>query len=174
MSPTTRLRSFRARRDVLLDELASLDEAALMARPAPGRWSIMEIVEHMVVAERDVFGAFDSNGPRRHRARTLRHRFAYVLVMAILRFGVPVRVPSAAMLPQGGRNLAELRAMWDENHAWMERYLAEYDEAASRSAVFRHPVAGPLTADQAMRMARVHLERHIGQIRRILRLSMKD
>lgn len=171
MSPEARLRSFRARRDVLLDELAGLDEAALMARPAAGKWSILEIVEHMVVAERDVFRALGSDGVLRHRERTLRHRFAYVVVMAILRFGVPVRVPSAAMLPQGGRSLAELRAMWDENHAWLERHLAERDEVTSGQAVFRHPVAGPLTTDQAMRMARVHLERHIGQIRRNLRLS---
>ena len=36
--------------------------------------------------------------------------------------------------------------------------------------VLKHPIAGPITLRQAAVMSRVHLERHIGQIRRLQRL----
>ncbi|NNK61829.1 MAG: hypothetical protein HKO98_01365, partial [Gemmatimonadetes bacterium] len=42
-------------------------------------------------------------------------------------------------------------------------------EGRISGAVFVHPVSGPLTTRQAIRMLRVHLTRHERQIRRILR-----
>jgi hypothetical protein len=78
-------------REALLDELEALDLAALRARPRPGAWSILEIVEHVVVAE----------------------------------------------------------------------------EEALDQAFFTHPVAGPITLAQALRMDLLHLQIHSRQIEKL-------
>jgi hypothetical protein len=36
--------------------------------------------------------------------------------------------------------------------------------------VFEHPIAGPLTVSQAVRMGQVHVDGHVRQIRRLRRL----
>jgi len=50
-----KIRTFEARRNALLDQLSEIDPEVLSARPEGDKWSPIEIVEHMVVAEREVF-----------------------------------------------------------------------------------------------------------------------
>ena len=46
-----RLQSFNEKRGALLDEVGALDAAKLVAKPLAGKWSILEIIEHLVLAE---------------------------------------------------------------------------------------------------------------------------
>ncbi len=171
MTPTDRLRNIDSKRTTLLDRAASLEPSRLTAHPRPGKWSILEIIEHMVIAEEDVLGDFATLDRREHRPRGLRNRLLYRLVMFILTHDIPVRAPSRAMIPSGDRSLAELRARWEENHRLLRRYVEALDEAGTKRAVFRHPVTGPITVSQALHMLEVHLDRHTRQIRALEALS---
>ena len=84
--------------------------------------------------------------------------------MFVLRYGIPVKVPSPAMVPQGDRSLGELRRLWDENQEWLRAYIGRLDRQGFRRAVFEHPVAGPLNVEQAVHMDQVHLDTHVRQI----------
>jgi len=165
-----RLRAFDAARRALLDELGALEPAVLSAKPLPGKWSILEIVEHLVLAERAVFKGMPDPLRLDARERGLGDHARYLLVTFILKAGVPVRAPSRRMLPQGGRSLAELRHMWDENKAWLLSVLDALGPEGLGKAVFEHPVAGPLTVEQSVRMVQVHFDGHVKQIRALQRL----
>lgn len=167
-----RLEAVDARRRALLDEVESLDASRRTRRPPDGGWSIIEVVEHLVLAELDVLGDLDA--PRPHRRRTLRHRFGYLVVLGVLGFGIPVKVPSQGMVPRGGRTLDELRAMWDDTHRRLRDYVDSLDADGLRRATFRHPVSGPLTVGQAVRMLDVHLRRHEKQVRRLAATAASD
>jgi hypothetical protein len=58
----------------------------------------------------------------------------------------------------------------------LESRLQAFDDTRRRlldemeAAVFDHPIAGPLTVSQAVRMGQVHVEGHVRQIRRLRRL----
>jgi len=86
--------------------------------------------------------------------------------MAILRFGIPVKVPSRRMVPTGQAPLTELRKRWDGNLHWLRTYAAGLEGGGEQRAVFLHPVAGPITLAQALRMDRLHLGVHLRQIRK--------
>ena len=148
----------------------TLDPAKLVARPRVGKWTILEIIEHLVLAERAVLQDLPELSQLRARERKLKDRFAYLIVMFVLRCGIPVQTPSPAMVPQGRRNLGELRRLWDENQHWLRVYVRDLDRKGLRRAVFRHPVAGPLTVEQAVHMDQVHLDAHVRQIRRLQHL----
>ena len=90
--------------------------------------------------------------------------------MFVLKYGIRVQAPSAAMVPKGGRSLRELRRLWDENQEWLRTYIRRLDRKDFDKAVFGHPVAGPLTVEQAVHMDQVHLNGHVRQIRRLQRL----
>ena len=161
------IRRLDDRRKALLDELASVRPEDLAVRPAAGKWSILEIVEHLVVAEGVVFLDFPPVADLKARRRRWKHRFAYLVVFFVLRFGVRVQTPSPKMNPEGGRSLAELRRRWDENLARLRSYAAELDRGALRRALFRHPAVGPITLAQALTLDLLHLEVHSRQIRRL-------
>jgi hypothetical protein len=165
-----RLQAFDDTRRGLLDEMEALDPALLVAKPIAGKWSMIEIVEHLVLAERAVFKGLPDPSTLAENRRDLGHRGRYLLVMFILTSRIRVRVPSPAMVPQGDRGLAELRRLWDESQRWLRSCIAHLGPGAGRKAVFEHPIAGPLTVSQAIRMGQVHVEGHVRQIRRLRRL----
>lgn len=171
MTLARRVAAFNAARNALLDELERMVPATLTMRPIPAKWSILEQVEHLVLAERSVFRGLPDPEALRSRARRPVHRMARLVVLFVLRFRVPVPVPDRAMLPSGEpRTLDELRRMWDENQVWLAAAIDALGTDGVRGAVLRHPVAGPLTVEQAVQMDHVHLGRHLGQIRRLQRL----
>jgi len=135
-----------------------------------GKWSVLEIIEHLVLAERAVLQDLPELSRLSARERKLKHRFAYLIVMFVLRYGIPVPVPSPAMVPRGNRSLVDLRRLWDENQRWLGAYIGGLDRKGLRRAVFGHPVAGPLTVGQPVRMDQVHLKTHVRQIKRLQRL----
>lgn len=104
----------------------------------------------------------DERAPRR---RKLKSRLLYWLVIGILRFDIPVRVPDPAMLPSGEPSLDELRERWRRSHALLRQWLEGMGADAAREAYFRHPVVGGMTASQSLLMLEVHLDRHIRAMR---------
>lgn len=163
-----RIRDLDRLRQDLLDRAGLLPEAALRAKPPSGGWSILEIVEHLVLAERAILLDLPDPAALIDRPRGFKARCLYPLVLGILAWRVPVKVPSRRMQPGGGCSLAELRTRWDQTLAWLSAYAAGLDPARPQPAVFLHPVAGPLTLDRALRMALLHLETHRRQIQRLL------
>ena len=165
MTPMDRLAGIERKRRALLDDVAALDASMLAARPVPGKWSIREILEHLVLAEDDVVGDFSRLDQLDARTRDFGNHARYLVVMFILRFRIPVKAPSRAMLPTGARSMAELLEIWDWHHRQLRSFVAGLDRAGTRRAIFRHPIAGPLSVSQAIQMLDVHLDSHIAQIR---------
>ena len=165
------IQSLDDRRCALLDELDALSADVLRAKPRPGAWSILEIVEHVVVAEAVILQGLPPRTQLVARPRSVRHHSLYLVVMFILRCGIPVKVPSRRMLPTGTLSLAELRRTWDEHMRWLRGFEGDPEEDAHRKAVFTHPVAGPITLIQALRMDQLHLQTHIRQISKLRQQS---
>lgn len=164
------LQSMDQSRRALLDELARLSPEALVAKPLPGKWSILEIVEHLVLAEREVLQNLPKPSEMVELRRSLKAHFTYPMVMMVLRCRIPVKAPSAGMLPKGTRSLSALRQQWDESQHWLQSYVGGLGRDGLGRAVFQHPIAGPMNVTQAVRMGQVHVATHTRQIRRLLSL----
>ena len=165
MTLEQRLRAFNEMRGALLDEMEALSPATLSARPLAGKWSILEIIEHLVLAERAVFNGLPDPSRLVERERGVGHRLRHLLVMFILRSPIRVDVPSPAMVPRGDRSLVQLRSLWDENQDWLTSCIDRLGPTGIQRAVLEHPVAGPLSIEQAVQMGQVHVDRHVRQIR---------
>jgi hypothetical protein len=157
-------------RCALLDELEVLGSKTLVAKPLPGKWSILEIVEHLVLAEREVLQNLPDPSELVEVRRSAKTHFTYPMVMMVLRWGIPVKAPSPGMIPTGTSSFAALRRQWDESQQWLRAYVAGLDQDGIGRAVFQHPVAGPLNVQQAVHMDQLHITTHTRQIRRLLRL----
>ena len=151
----------------LLVEVESLSQESLIAKPLPGKWSILEIVEHLVVGDREILQGLPNPSALVERPRRLKDRAGYRMVMFVLACHIPAKVPSPRYLPQGQASLADLRRDWDEIQQWLRSFVGRLDQGAPDKAVFGHPIAGPLTMAQAFDMGKLHLATHTRQIRRL-------
>ena len=165
-----RIQAFDERRRALLDEMESMEPGKLLARPRPGKWTLLEIIEHLVLAERVVYEWLADPSELTVRKTGLKDRIRYLTVRFVLRNGIPVGIASPAMTPQGGRELAELRRLWDENQAWLRACIESLDAQGIRGAVLAHPIAGPLDMKQVVVLTQDHLDTHLRQIRVLQRL----
>lgn len=170
-SPSTevRLQSIVRKRARLLDEIAAMPTAQVTSHPRPGKWSIQEIVEHLVLSEVGVLGDLAALREVPPQRRALKHRIRYWVVMFVLRFDIPVQVPSRALLPKGERPIAELGRQWEAQHRLLGEWLANPAPRQVGQPLFRHPIAGPMTVVESLRMLEVHLDRHTRQVRALMR-----
>ena len=166
MALERKLDAYDRDRRALLDEADALDPILLSFRHRVGAWSIIEILEHLALAERAVLQNLPEPSRLEAQEPDFRQRVAYAVVTFMLRLRIPVRVPSPEMVPMGERSLLDVRRIWDENARWLRAYVAHGQ--GLEKPVFQHPVAGPMTVSQAVRAARLHLAVHRRQIWRIL------
>ena len=173
MKPIERLARIERTREELLGRVRALPHDARARSPREGKWSILQIVDHLVAAEEDVFGDPDRLAELAARPRSIRHRIMFWIVMFILRFDIPVKVPSTGMLPKG-RDLEALERRWVELHEGVRDFVGGLSRDGERAAIFAHPVAGPLTTGQMLFMLDVHLQRHARQIDGLARRADAD
>jgi uncharacterized damage-inducible protein DinB len=153
----------------LSEQLQALPSEMLYRRPQPGHWSLMQVAEHMVLAEHEVLQRLPQPSQMTARPRRIWHRLSYLLVYMILRWDIPVPVPAAEMVPDGQMRLAEFRLRSRLHQRWFAYYLHTLGAANELQTVFSHPVAGPLTTAQALRLGILHQDSHHRQIKRIIR-----
>jgi len=162
------LERIEALRRSLLEDVASVPEAQRRRRPAPDAWSMLEIVEHLVLAERVVLGPSEQWRDRAPSTRTWRDRLRYHMVRLVLQRRIRVATPSEQMRPAGRTSFEKLRTVWTAQHAALREFVDTLDQAGARRAIFHHPVAGPLTVRQALHLLEAHLRGHAAQVRRLL------
>lgn len=161
-------------RKSVLDLVRPLDEATLRARPQPDGWSILEILEHLVVAEAVILRGLPPWQELVPQRPSLGQRLKFALVWLVLACRIPVRVPTRRMLPTGKPGLEAILREWDGHQTWLRAFLSEMGVRGDRQALFSHPVAGPITLHQALRLDHLHLQTHRRQIEQRLRASPKS
>lgn len=109
------LHDLDGRRQALLDGLETLTHEQLAFKPAPDKWSILQVVEHLVLAEQEIFKRVPDQGAKSQGKRRLRDRISYIFVVLVLRLGLPVPVVSREMEPEGTSSLAATFFEWGGN-----------------------------------------------------------
>ncbi len=163
-----RLDTIENQKSQLLERVAALPAAQLHHRPTDDSWSILEIVEHMILAEDHVFRGMPTPASLPHRKRTPGNYLFYLMVLGILRFKIPVSVPARDMRPAGKLDLDTLVKRWHANHTWLRAYIAQQDDEGLKKAVFTHPASGPMSTRQMFAMMEAHMDRHVEQINKRL------
>jgi hypothetical protein len=165
-----RLERLEASRARALSLLAPHDVAALNRSPAPGRWSALQVLHHVVESEAATLGYVrkkmqaGASLPPAGLGSRLR-RAAVQLGLALpLRF----RAPAVAAVVPDRIEPALLRARWDEVRAGWRELLAAFPAGLEGRLVFRHPFAGRMGLSDTLAVLQAHLDHHIPQVERAL------
>lgn len=155
-----------ATRDELARAIQGLSAAQWQFKPAPDRWSIAEVVEHLVIVENRVqsrFANWPEGAEESNPERIPSEMDARILAE------VPVRTPRIQAPPQ-----IVPTGQWMTTEA-LERFRRGRDQTlrllastpALRSYSMPHPIFGPWDGYQWLLAAAAHCERHIDQIREV-------
>lgn len=175
------LSSLAETRGRFLSRVESLDQEQTDFRPAPGAWTIAEIVEHLAVSEPRVAGLLEklvgkAEADGHVRAESPAPDGGEVRLPAPVSLAEHVERARAekydapdAIRPTGDASVMDSLARLREVHASVERLRPRLERVDGTHVRFPHPAFGPLDLYQWLAFIGMHEERHLKQIESILK-----
>ncbi|MFL5496695.1 MAG: DinB family protein [Gemmatimonadales bacterium] len=154
-------------RAALLRELHGMRPARLAFHPSPGKWSALDLVEHLVLAEEAVLRGIPDRPPTRSLADGARAAMVLPLLYLTFARGVRLRAPTRDVLPVGGSSLPQLEARWTRARANLRAVLQLMGPEDLSRPFFRHPVIGWLTTLEGLGFLERHAAHHLQQVKRV-------
>jgi hypothetical protein len=156
-----------AERAALLAHVNRVDEQARSRRPAPDRWSVAEVLEHLATVERGIAKLITLRGrekpsPDASPATSLDESRIAILRGREKRIEAPERVR-----PTGTVNAADALRALEEQRGKLRAAFLEADPVSLDGCTHAHPVLGTLTLRDWIHFVAHHEARHAEQIAEI-------
>src|SRR5215470_14152323 len=151
-------------RKVLLDALTDVSEDLAARAPAPGRWSVLECVEHLTVSEDYLFGQMMAS----HLSETPminEKREAMIGVVGLDR-NRKMQSPDIGMPSGRFSTLAAALNHFQTTHERTIKFVETCHEDL-RCKITSHPIIGTVNCYEMLLMIAVHPFRHAKQIEEI-------
>jgi hypothetical protein len=163
-----RLERLDEARESFLSALRTASEGQSRFRPAPGAWSMLEVAEHLVLAEeKSLLGMLKGAPPGTTVTLVAHGRMA--MVRLVMHTDIRVKVPVSRVVPEGRATLPELEARWAASRRDLGVAVESVTDGDAHLARFRHPIAGWVTADEGVAFLADHIRHHARQVGRITR-----
>ena len=158
----------------MLAELAQWSSRRLNFRPAPGAWSAVEVLDHLVRAETGT-AADVRAGLRNPQNLGSEERPGIAALDHALRSEQSFKVPAEAggIVPDPQCTLVEVQTRWDTSRAELKSLLDGLRPTDACCGVFCHPFAGWMTFADVLDHFHAHAYHHQFQLAR-LRVSSAD
>jgi hypothetical protein len=154
--------------EALLQRLDSLSGEKLSFKAGPDKWSIVEVVEHLVIAEESLVKQLSTNIPDSTLEPGAKTPEKHQVVIKVMERDIEVDVPHESLEPHGRIALEDLLNQWNGIRQKLPGLLAEIKPEKQDDPVFRHPYGGPLDLSDTLQFFEVHFDNHMRHIDRIL------
>jgi uncharacterized damage-inducible protein DinB len=159
-------------RATVIDQVKNLPVAKFNYAPFPGKWSISQILTHILIAEQL------SVGYMKKKALGIDHLknsgISETLRLALLKVSqripsIKYKVPKVVLAnTPPAFPIAELISRWETHHRELRIFLDTIEDKNVKKVIYKHPFAGRLDARQTMVFFREHMNHHLPQIKRLL------
>jgi len=171
---TERFQKLERDRMALLARIEGLTAEELCRRPGEDEWSVSHVIGHLILAEELSLGYIHKKiqAPDKLVRPGLRERMKSRLLTVVLRSPLRFKSPKAAADPVPESDPARIRSHWDAVRDDLHGLIDDLPSELAERAVYRHPLAGPMSLARCMAFLDEHVAHHRRQIDRILaRLS---
>ncbi len=163
------LKSLQATHDAFLKSIAGLSESQWRFKPAPDRWSVAEVAEHITVSESAIFGLVQTKfmtSPADPAKRAEVMGKDHIVLERVPDRSRKAQAPEFLKPTNRWATQAELiRAFEDSLKATMDYDRTTNDDL--RDHFGPHPMLGTLDAYQWILLISAHSERHTKQIEEV-------
>lgn len=162
----------RLKLEALLQRLDSLTDESLSFKAGPDKWSIIQVVEHLVIAEKGLLQELSTHIPVSTLDPDAKTPEKHQIVIKVMQRDIEVDVPHESLEPHGNIALADLLIQWREIRKKLPGLLAEIQPEKIDDPVFQHPFGGPLDIGDTLQFFEVHFDNHMRQVDKILAKAM--
>jgi hypothetical protein len=160
----------------LFAAVEGLSEEQQAFRPAPDRWSVAELVEHLSIVEGNVaalLGRLLGKAEESGEAPVTPDAFGPVSIEEFVEQARVVKYEAPERIRPTGLPLADSLARLEESRAALHALRPRIERADGRALRFPHPAWGPLDLYQWLLFVGAHEDRHLAQIE-VLKETMKS
>ncbi len=152
-----------------LNHLDSLTQDQLEFKPAPEEWSLLELANHLYKVEQLTHASVLKGISRKEMLSNggLGAWMRYKLVALVLAFNKKIKAPVAALLPDKNLTWIGLKQDWLTMSQRWHQTLDTFPPELINKGIFKHPLAGLFTIQQALLFMRDHMMHHQAQVIRL-------
>ncbi|MGB0863102.1 MAG: DinB family protein [Saprospiraceae bacterium] len=163
-----KIEALEAEKKKLMDLVSKCSVAQQQFRPSEYEWSMLDVIEHLVGAERGT-NLFFRKYPPKEATRTMGFKNYFYSALTQVALISPFKFPAPAKLkpPQGDVTLKEWEVKWQKERTILKEMLADLPEEKMKFSVFKHPRSGPMDIVNVIAFLKNHVKHHIYQINRI-------
>ncbi len=153
-----------AGRKLFLDSLAGLSDAQANFKPAPDKWSIAEVAEHVALSETFIFQASEAamKSPAREKLADP-SKLDQKILAALPNRTVKATAPEPLRPQNHFKSLPETVAAFKTSRDAHIKYVEETQDAL-REHFYKHSAFGDLDAFEWILYISAHTDRHVAQI----------
>lgn len=143
----------------------------LNKKPAPGKWSPIQILHHLILAESGTYQYVKkkTGNPDQLEKSGWREKLNYIILSIFLKAPLKWKAPKVASdLPEQD-SLSHTADLYSALRSEWKQLIEEMPEDISDKKIFRHPIAGRMNLEDTLGFMELHAKRHFNQIREILR-----
>ena len=152
--------------DQMIDRLATVDPEILQHKPDNLSWSPIQVLDHLVMAERL------SNGYIRKKFNAIEDlpdvgvkAKAAMYAMKIAQSSPKkFKAPSSVSQPNANQSFQEVIDNWKKERKVLADFLEAYPDQYINRALYKHPFIGRLSLGQMVEVHLYHIQRHMRQI----------
>lgn len=152
---------------------ASCTEHQLYFKPDSDKWSVVQVLTHLMSTEQDVQAYMRKKLSQPHLLANsgLKSWFRAQLVSLALRHRKKIKAPAAVRPPADNLTFEQVQEQWTIGRNQLSQLLQTWPDELADKEVFRHPLAGMFNLHQTLGFMREHVLHHIPQIRRLQGLA---
>ncbi len=139
----------------LIHKVRGLKPERLNHKTGRDRWSILEDFQHLVLAEQRTSLKAGSVLDSEERKAGM-----FEMVLQVLDHDTVVDVPDPGMVPDGNATLEGLITDWEKSRIDLFKFLESCGPEDLEHPVSRHPVTGPITVVECLRLIDSHFHHH--------------
>jgi uncharacterized damage-inducible protein DinB len=161
-----------AEKHKLLNQLMKIDSARLNYSPSPGKWSVNQILIHIITAEALSLGYMKkkSLGIETFGDSGVLEFLKMKLLIVSQRFPFKFKAPRFILQhTPTSSSFSDIVTQWNKHRDELKKFLESINDKNVHKKTYKHPKVGMLNIIQAITFFREHHIHHLPQIRKLIR-----
>lgn len=157
-------------RKQLFTDLKKHSDELLNKKPAPEKWSVAEVIAHLITAEEMSLKYLSKKiqDTAKEQPEGLKHKWRWLLVRIVFAFDIKFKAPEIVEPKSGYQTLADLDTHWTNIRSQTLQVLQKLSAEERNKTLWKHAIAGKMNLHHMVQFFGTHYARHKKQIERTL------
>jgi len=163
-------------RVALFKQLDGLNDKEINFKNDPAKWSVVQIIFHLVKSEQLTVIAFNRNLEKTQKLKNsgIMGFFRHISLSIALKSSLKFKAPRMLSNMPDKYDIQELKNKWDTIRNNFSEVLEKLPESIGNKATFKHPLAGWLNSNQMLDFLKNHFDHHNRQIQNLMEVQKQN